>query len=560
MKNRFFRYLLGISLLTLFLSTVTSMFIYYSVYIDRSNKDLSNIVITMGETLNKIGDDENYLVDVAKKKRDFRITLIKDDGNVVYDSAEDAKFLPTHKDRPEVIKAQKDGFAQIERFSTTLSKDVYYVSLKLEDGNILRVSREMENLLGTFKKVLPIDILMSILVFGVAIVVSGRLTKKTFEPLNNLNEDLLTIDTYKFPEISPFIQKINKQNKTIKENFKEISRERDTIETILKNMKESLIIIDENKNLLSVNNSARELFNSKRKLIGENILNLVRDNDLLKLIDDALKGSSVESVANIGDREFKFYVNPVFEDKKVRGVVVLFIDETEEIRALRLREEFSSNVSHELKTPLTSICGFSELLVNGMVDDDNKEEFYKLIYDDSKRLLNLIEDIMKISGIETAESFSREEMKLKELISDILRAQRNLIDEKNITVTLEGDGLVFENKTMMWELFANIINNGLKYNKDGGRLDIKITEDEKNQEIFITDTGIGIPSKDLARIFERFYRVDKSRSRKIGGTGLGLSIVKHVLQSIDGKLEISSKLESGTQFKVILKKDRIENK
>lgn len=549
---------MGISLLTLFLSTIASMFIYYSVYVDRSNKDLSNIVIAMGETLNKIDDDKNYLDDVARKKRDFRITLIKEDGDVVYDSSQDAKFLPTHKDRPEVIKAQKNGFAKIERYSNTLSKDLYYVSLRLEDGNILRVSREMDNLLGAFRKVLPIDILMSLLVFAIATVVSRRLTKKTFEPLNNLNEDLLTIDTDMFPEISPFINKINKQNKTIKDNYREISRERDTIETILKNMKESLIIIDENKNLLSVNNSARELFNSKRDLIGENILNLIRDEDLLKLIDDALMGSSVESITNIGDREFKFYVNPVFEDKKVRGVVILFIDETEEIRALRLREEFSSNVSHELKTPLTSICGFSELLVNGMVDDDNKEEFYKLIYDDSKRLLNLIEDIMKISGLESEEAFSREEIKLKELIKDILRAQRNLIDEKNIAVSLDGDGLVYENKTMMWELFANIINNGLKYNKDGGKLDIKISEDEKHYEVLIVDTGIGIPSKDLARIFERFYRVDKSRSRKIGGTGLGLSIVKHVLQSIDGKLEISSKLGMGTSFKVILRKDRRE--
>lgn len=549
---------MGISLLTLFLSTIASMFIYYSVYVDRSNKDLSNIVIAMGETLNKIDDDENYLDDVARKKRDFRITLIKEDGDVVYDSSQDAKFLPTHKDRPEVIKAQKNGFAKIERYSNTLSKDLYYVSLRLEDGNVLRVSREMDNLLGAFRKVFPIDILMSLLVFAIATVVSRRLTKKTFEPLNNLNEDLLTIDTDMFPEISPFINKINKQNKTIKDNYREISRERDTIETILKNMKESLIIIDENKNLLSVNNSARELFNSKRDLIGENILNLIRDEDLLKLIDDALMGSSVESITNIGDREFKFYVNPVFEDKKVRGVVILFIDETEEIRALRLREEFSSNVSHELKTPLTSICGFSELLVNGMVDDDNKEEFYKLIYDDSKRLLNLIEDIMKISGLESEEAFSREEIKLNELIRDILRAQRNLIDEKNIAVSLEGDGLVYENKTMMWELFANIINNGLKYNKDGGKLDIKISEDEKNYEVSIVDTGIGIPSKDLARIFERFYRVDKSRSRKIGGTGLGLSIVKHVLQSIDGKLEISSKLGMGTSFKIILRKDRRE--
>ena len=558
MKRRFFRYLLGISLLTLFLSTIVSMFIYYSVYVDRSNRDLSNIVITMSETLNKIDDDENYLDSVVKKKRDFRITLIKDDGDVLYDSAENANFLPSHKDRPEVIKAQKNGFAEVERFSNTLSKDLYYVSLRLDDGSILRVSREMDNLIGAFRKVFPIDILMSILIFIIATAVSRRLTKKTFEPLNNLKEDLLSIDTDKFPEISPFINKINKQNKTIKDNYREISRERDTIETILKNMKESLIIVDENKNLLSVNNSARELFNSKRELIGENILNLIRNDDLIKLIDDALMGSSLESITNIGDREFKFYVNPVFEDKKVRGVVILFIDETEEIRALRLREEFSSNVSHELKTPLTSICGFSELLVNGMVDDANKEEFYKLIYDDSKRLLNLIEDIMKISGLESEKTFSREEIKLKELIGDILRAQRNLIDEKNIAVSLEGDGLVYENKTMMWELFANLINNGLKYNKDGGKLDIKITEDTENYEVLITDTGIGIPSKDLARIFERFYRVDKSRSRKIGGTGLGLSIVKHVLQSIDGKLEISSELGRGTQFKIILRKDRRE--
>ena len=556
MKKRFFKYLLGISLLTLFLSTIASMFIYYSVYVDRSNKDLSNIVMSIGETLNRIDDDEDYLKDLAKKKRDFRITLIKEDGDVIFDSSKDPKLLPTHSDRPEVIKAKKSGFASVERYSNTLSKDLYYVSLKLDDGNIIRVSREMDNLLGAFTKVLPIDVIMSILVFIVAALVSKRLTKKTFEPLNNLKEDLTNINTEKFPEISPFINKINKQNKTIKDNYKEIRRERDTIDTILKNMKESLIIIDENKNLLSVNNSAKELFNSKREFIGENILNLIRDDELLKLIDDALMGKSVESITNIGNREFKFYVNPVFEDKKVRGVVILLIDETEEIRALRLREEFSSNVSHELKTPLTSICGFSELLVNGMVDEENKNEFYKLIYDDSKRLLNLIEDIMKISGLESDEAFSREEIDLRELISDILKAQRNLIEEKNISTKVTGNGKVFENKTMMWELFANIINNGLKYNKDNGKLDVKIDESEENYEVLITDTGIGIPSEDLSRIFERFYRVDKSRSRKIGGTGLGLSIVKHVLQSIDGKLEISSKLGMGTSFKIILKKNR----
>ncbi|WP_062551534.1 sensor histidine kinase [Peptoniphilus phoceensis] len=554
MKKRFFRYLLGISLLTLFLSTIASMFIYYSVYAKRSNEDLRNIVITMGETLNKVEDDKNYLESLAKKRMDFRITLIKDDGEVLYDSKKDVRFLPSHKDRPEVIKAKKLGYAQVERYSNTLSKDLYYVSLRLDDGNMIRISREMDNLIGAFTKVLPFDILMSLLVFLIATVVSQKLTKKTFDPLNNLEEDLLNVDTNKLPEISPFINKIKKQNMTIEESYKEIARERDTINTILKNMKESLVIVDENKNLLTVNDSAREIFNSKRDILGENIINLIRDENILNMADEALKGKSCEAITKIGDREYKCYVNPVFEDKKVRGLLILFIDETEEIKATRLREEFSSNVSHELKTPLTSISGFSELLLNDLVEDKDKEGFYKLIYDDSKRLLSLVEDIMKISGLEHAGDFDKEEIDLKELIAEILKGYKSLIEEKNIYVNLEGSGSVFENRTMIWELFSNLINNGIKYNKDSGRLDIKISEDANTCKIIIKDTGIGIPQEDLARIFERFYRVDKSRSRKVGGTGLGLSIVKHVIQNIGGKIKISSELGEGTSFEILLKK------
>lgn len=554
MKKRFFRYLLGISLLTLFLSTIASMFIYYSVYAKRSNEDLRNIVITMGETLNKVEDDKNYLESLAKKRMDFRITLIQEDGEVLYDSKKDVRFLPSHKDRPEVIKAKKLGYAQVERYSNTLSKDLYYVSLRLDDGNMIRISREMDNLVGAFTKVLPFDILMSVLVFLIAAVVSQKLTKKTFDPLNNLEEDLLNIDTNKLPEISPFINKIKKQNMTIEESYKEIARERDTINTILKNMKESLIIVDENKNLLTVNDSAREIFNSKRDILGENIINLIRDENILNMADEALKGKSCEAITKIGDREYKCYVNPVFEDKKVRGLLILFIDETEEIKATRLREEFSSNVSHELKTPLTSISGFSELLLNDLVEDKDKEGFYKLIYDDSKRLLSLVEDIMKISGLEHAGDFDKEEIDLKELIAEILKGYKSLIEEKNIYVNLEGSGSVFENRTMIWELFSNLINNGIKYNKDSGRLDIKISEDVNTCKIIIKDTGIGIPQEDLARIFERFYRVDKSRSRKVGGTGLGLSIVKHVIQNIGGKIKISSELGEGTSFEILLKK------
>lgn len=556
MKKRFFRYLLGIALLTLFLSTVASMFVFYSGYAKRSNEDLRNIVMTMGESLNKHEDDIAYLEGLANKKLDFRITLIREDGEVLYDSKKDVKLLPSHKDRPEVIEAKKLGYAQVERYSNTLSKDLYYVSLRLDDGNMIRISREMDNLIGAFTKVLPLDILMSLAIFVVATFVSSSLTKKTFDPLNNLEEDLINIDTNIFPEISPFINRIKNQKLTIDENYKEIARERDTINTILKNMRESLVIVDENKNLLTVNDSAREIFNSKRDILGENIINLIRDEEILKMADEALEGKSTEAITRIGNRDYKCYVNPVFEDKRVRGLLILFIDETEEIRALRLREEFSSNVSHELKTPLTSISGFSELLVNNLVEDKDKEGFYKLIYNDSKRLLSLVEDIMKISGLENAGDYDKEEVDLREIISEILKGYEGLIEEKNIKVNFEGDGSLFENRTMIWELFSNLINNGLKYNKEGGRLDIKISEEEENYKVLIADTGIGIPQEDLARIFERFYRVDKSRSRRVGGTGLGLSIVKHILQNIDGKVKIYSQLGQGTTFELLLKKSK----
>ncbi|WP_411355091.1 ATP-binding protein [Peptoniphilus harei] len=556
MKKRFFRYLLGIALLTLFLSTVASMFVFYSGYAKRSNEDLRNIVMTMGESLNKHEDDIAYLEGLANKKLDFRITLIREDGEVLYDSKKDVKLLPSHKDRPEVIEAKKLGYAQVERYSNTLSKDLYYVSLRLDDGNMIRISREMDNLVGAFTKVLPLDILMSLVIFVVAAFVSSSLTKKTFDPLNNLEEDLINIDTNIFPEISPFINRIKRQKLTIDENYKEIARERDTINTILKNMRESLVIVDENKNLLTVNDSAREIFNSKRDILGENIINLIRDEEILKMADEALEGKSTEAITRIGNRDYKCYVNPVFEDKRVRGLLILFIDETEEIRALRLREEFSSNVSHELKTPLTSISGFSELLVNNLVEDKDKEGFYKLIYNDSKRLLSLVEDIMKISGLENAGDYDKEVVDLREIISEILKGYEGLIEEKNIKVNFEGDGSLFENRTMIWELFSNLINNGLKYNKEGGRLDIKISEEEENYKVLIADTGIGIPQEDLARIFERFYRVDKSRSRRVGGTGLGLSIVKHILQNIDGKVKIYSQLGQGTTFELLLKKSK----
>ncbi len=559
MKRRVLKYLILISFLVLFLSTISSLFVYYNNYSKVAQEDLFKMCHILKIGADREEDKLSYLEELSKNTKCFRISLIDKNGQVLFDTYENPKFLPTHKDRPEFQNAKKFGFAQSKRFSTTLSTDSYYVSFLLNNDQVLRLSKEVDSIMGAFLKILPLVLTISFTIFLLGILVASQFTRKTLEPLINVKGSLNDFNIDEFPEISPFIMKINSQNELIEKNLRQIKREKDTIETILSNMKESLVIIDENRRLLSVNKSALNLFNSSNNIIGKNILNLIRDDSILKFVEEALSGKNSEEIIKIGTREYKSYVNPVFEATNVRGVILLFIDETESIRALRLRDEFSSNVSHELKTPLTSICGFSELLANNMVDsDETKKEFYQLIYRDSKRLLNLVEDIMKISGLEKEATFVRENINLRELIEEIFKTQKIEIEKRNIKTKLVGQGIVYENKTMMWELFSNLVNNGIKYNKDNGNLDILIKEDNDKVIVEVVDSGIGISSDDLERIFERFYRVDKSRSKKIGGTGLGLSIVKHVLSSIDGDVEVSSKMGLGTKFTLSLYKNRKE--
>lgn len=559
MKRRVLKYLVLISFLVLFLSTISSLFVYYNNYSKVEQENLFKMCHILKIGADREEDKLSYLEELSKNTKSFRISLIDKNGQVLFDTYENPKFLPTHKDRPEFQNAKKFGFAQSKRFSTTLSTDSYYVSFLLNNDQVLRLSKEVDSIMGAFLKILPLLLTISFAIFLMGILVASHFTRKTLEPLINVKGSLTDFNIDEFPEISPFIMKINSQNELIEKNLRQIKREKDTIETILSNMKESLIIIDEKKILLSVNKSAQQLFSTNRNLIGKNLLNLIRNSEILRLVDGALKGQNSEQIIEIGQREFKSYINPVFEDNKVKGVVLLFIDETESIRALRLREEFSSNVSHELKTPLTSICGFSELLAKDMVDSEaSKKEFYELIYNDSKRLLNLIEDIMKISGLDKRDSFTRENINLRELFEDIIKSQEIELVKMNIKTSLTGDGAVYENKTMMWELFSNLVSNGIKYNKNNGNLDIRITDGEEKVQVEVVDSGIGISNADLDRIFERFYRVDKSRSKKIGGTGLGLSIVKHVLSSIDGDVEVSSKMGLGTKFTLSLYKNRKE--
>lgn len=554
MQKRFLRYLLLISLLTLVVSAVATTSLYYITFVNQAKADLSQITHTTAQVLNHVDNDTAYLHTVTQDSLNYRISLINPQGDVVFDSAKNIHSLNSHKDRPEFIGALEHNSTSVERFSHTLAKDLYYVSQKLDNGYVLRISREMDSLIGTFIGTIPIDIAISITIFIIALLVSMRLATTMFAPLNNHHEDLTHIDTDSFPEIKPFITRIKNQNELIKTNLLNISRERDTMNTILKNMKEALIIVDNDLHILSINNAALKMFNVTPEQASQDLTKLVSNKALLALTQGSLHGTSTETVFSLHSKSYKTYINPVFEENSIKGVVMLFIDETEEIQAKHLREEFSSNVSHELKTPLTSICGFSELLACGMVEESSKNEFYQLIYKDSKRLLNLVEDIMKISGLEQEQISGKEPIMLREIIDDIIQAHETLITSKHIHISVSGNGEIYENKTMIWELFSNLISNALKYNKNNGSLEITITTQPETYEIIIKDTGIGIANDDINRIFERFYRADKSRSQTIEGTGLGLSIVKHIIQTIHGSLDVTSQINKGTAFTLALNK------
>lgn len=555
MKKRIFRRLCIIALLTLVLSTISSLTIYYNFYRVQSERDLSSLGELIKINLEEIDNDLKYLEDIKKVDPQIRIGYFNSKGEALFDSKNDIRSLTNHKDRPEFVDAKKYGMGVKNRYSDTLSKSTYNIAYKLDNGNIFRISREKENIFGAFLKVLPMDILLSIVIFIFAIILSRYATRKILQPLNENNEDLESIDLNEIPEITPFIRKIKNQNKTIKKQLLEMEENQDTISAILESMTEGIVIIDKNRKILLINETTSEYLVSNKNLVGRDVLELTRNQKLLNSIKDAFEGKSSEGILEIKNRSIKYILNSIYTRDKLTGVIILLIDETKEKRNEKIRSEFSANVSHELKTPLTSICGFSELLKNNMVTkESDKNEFINRIYEESKRLLVLIDDIIKISSLEDNRCINKIEVDLEKVVESVIQNNLESAEKRNIHLEKNGSASIRANETMMWELITNIVENAIKYNRDHGFVKINITKFKDYIEMRFEDSGIGISKKDQERIFERFYRVDKSRSKKSGGTGLGLSIVKHIVISHNGEIKIESKENIGTTITVKLPK------
>lgn len=495
----------------------------------------------------------------------LRFTIVDRDGKVLFDNFTDPASMENHAGRKEIKEALNGNLGKDVRLSNTLGKDTYYYALLMKDGNVIRVSKQTESILGSFIKTVPLILLMSIILIIVLLLVNKKLVDKLLKPIDYASEHLHRDDfsTQKldvYDELSPFIRTIERKNKDIKEYIERLETKERTVSEILRNMNEGLVLIDPDLKVIQLNEAAKKLFkaNMQANYMDMDIVRLTRSqevSDKLKELVKTHKASSFELMAD--EDSLKIYLSPIESGSALTGIIMLVLDVNDEKKAEKLRREFSANVSHELKSPLTSISGYAELIKNGMVKDEDIKKFSGIIFDEAGQMLRLIENIILISKLdEKPELKCEEEVSIKETIDEILDLYKGKIDAKNLSVECHIEEGLKKNVPlgMLSELYRNLISNAIKYNKDGGKIIISAEKRGDNIISKITDTGIGLEKDEIPRIFERFYMVDKGRNRNTNSTGLGLAIVKHIVEDMSGTIDVTSTLGEGTTFKIIFNK------
>lgn len=494
-----------------------------------------------------------YLSEQTANVSPSRLTLIQADGAVLYDSAEPAGKMENHRERPEVEDALEKGVGKSTRLSSTMGEVTYYYALKLSNGNVLRVARTTESVFITIRNSLFPLFLVFVCVLAIAVLLTRRQTENLVKPLNGLDlEHPLENDVYE--EISPLLTRINQQNHQIAQQLETLKEKQDEYDTITENMQDGLIVTDKTE-ILSINKKALQLFHIKKKeCLHKNILNFSRNEDLKSCLDLALQGQSNNRVVEMEGGNYQFLGNPVHVDNEIRGAVIFILDVTQKVQNEKMRREFTGNVSHELKTPLMSISGYAELIMNNMVSAERIPEFAGRIHQEANRLSTLVADILKLSRLDEQEDQlpMEEEIDLWMIANDVGRRLQQKAEERNISVKIKGESVKIRgNRQILNEIVYNLADNAIKYNVEDGKVRIQICRKDTHAEIEVKDSGRGIPAADKERIFERFYRVDKSRSQKTEGTGLGLSIVKHGVALHGGEIKVDSALGKGTKIKVL---------
>lgn len=534
------------SVLVLLISFVMVFGILFSYFEGRIFNELKNEADYLSYAVSAEG--ASYVEKL--KNKSARITLVSADGEVIADTDADVKTLENHAGREEIIDAKNNGFGSSARYSSTLTEKTLYYAVRLDDGNILRVSTVQNSVLLIILGLIQPLIVIMVIALVLSLVLSNHVSKAIINPINNLDLDNPeNNDTY--DELTPLLQKIANQNKTIGRQVKEAKQKQEEFRLITENMSEGFIVTDNFANILSYNKAALTLLGAD-DVKSENVYALNRSREFRETIEGALDGRRTESDLLPDGKCYNIIANPVYGGGQVIGAVIVMIDVTERAHREQLRREFTSNVSHELKTPLTSILGFAEIMKAGGAPEDTVKEFSGIIYDEAKRLVTLVSDIIKISELdENAVMYDAESVDIYETAESVAKRLAPEAKKKNVTVNVIGGSANIDGSSkVIDEMIYNLCDNAIKYNKEGGTVDIIINTTDERVNVTVRDTGIGIPAGDKDRVFERFYRVDKSHSKEVGGTGLGLSIVKHGAMFHHAEISLESTLGKGTSITV----------
>ena len=547
MTAKIFRNAFLIGFTVLLACILLFFFIMYSNYQAQAFDNLAIEAEHISEGMQICGG-ESYLSAVQSGER---ITWIAADGSVLYDNMADYSTMENHLQRPEVAEAFETGSGRSDRYSSTILEKNNYYALLLKDGTVLRVAGKQTSLAAMALMLVQPSLWIVVLVLVLCGLLAMRLARQIVRPINAINPDNPNA-TPTYPELQPLITRLQEQNRTIRTQLSELSTRQREFDAITENMREGFLIVDNKCSILSSNRSALRLLGIDDAQKPENLHQAVCSGKLLDLVDNALAGTRGDEEITVAGGTWQLFANPVITAGHVTGAIIIFMDVTEREQREALRREFSANVSHELKTPLTSITGFAELMKEGMVPKEKMQEFSGDIYRESRRLIDLVDDIIQLSRLdEGTANFSKSPVDLYTLSGQVIESLRPVAQKQDITLTLSGQHAVIEGvEQLLQEMVYNLCDNAIKYNISGGSVTVSVWQNGQTVTLSVVDTGIGIPVQDQDRVFERFYRVDKSHSKEVGGTGLGLSIVKHAAQYHSAKLELKSDPGHGTAIAV----------
>ncbi len=546
MLKKIFRSSFITSLVVLLVSMILILGVLFEYFEAQTFKELKSEAEYIGYALENEGI--TYLDHFQNKNK--RITLVAEDGKVMADTLADADVLTNHGDRQEIREALREGTGQSVRYSRTWMQKTMYYAVKMENGTVLRVSTTQNSIVVILVGLLQPLLIVVLIALCLSFFISRQVSKGIIKPINNLDLEY-PANNEVYEELTPLLRKIAGQKKTIEQQIRDARQKQEEFRLITENMREGLLVIDTKENVLSHNQAALRLLDID-KIKGNSVLAYNRTKEFREAVNQALAGHRAEDILYVDDKTYNLIVSPVYDTEKLIGAVIVIIDVTESVKREQLRREFTSNVSHELKTPLTSISGFAEMLKAGDMPGDMVVDFSNSIYEEAQRLIALVSDIIKISELDEGKiPYEKEKVDLVELSREVTERLNSVAKKRNINLHVIGEhAYVMGIRKILDEIIYNLCDNAIKYNKENGAVDIILNTTEDKVTLMVRDTGIGIPLADQSRVFERFYRVDKSHSKLVGGTGLGLAIVKHGAVFHDAVLSLESVEGEGTKVTV----------